>query len=289
MQPIIFCDWIPFAPAAGGAGRPAAAPASIRSRPEFHFMVMTDSTQTLPSQTTRALLELRNLILNGELASEERLSELTVAARLNVSRTPVRAALQRLAEEGLLEEIVGGGYAVKTFTERDVQDAIELRGTIEGMTARFAAERGASPMLLAKAHELIDAVDEILRQEEVSEEDFERYIQINEQFHKLLIVMSDSELLAREFNRMTRLPFASPSGFVKAQVRAPHAHLILTLAQEGHRAVIEAIELRQGQRAEALMREHARLALRNLRYALADDKAIKRIHGGALIRMVADI
>ncbi len=237
------------------------------------------------NQTTRTLLELRDQILNGDLAPNERLSELGVATRLGVSRTPVRAALQRLAEEGLLEEIIGGGYAVKTFTELDVQDAIELRGTLEGLTARFAAERGASPALLARAHELVDRVDSITRQPEISEEDFERYIQLNEQFHKLLILMSGSELLAREFDRMTRLPFASPSGFVKAQLHAPEARLTLILAQEGHRAVIEAIEGRQGHRAEALMREHARLALRNLRYALANSKAIRHVQGGALIRM----
>ncbi|WP_269498466.1 GntR family transcriptional regulator [Castellaniella sp. S9] len=247
-------------------------------------MAATDFPSSTPNQTTRALLELRNLILNGELAPNERLSELAVVERLGVSRTPVRAALQRLAEEGLLEEIVGGGYAVKTFTERDVYDAIELRGTLEGMAARFAAEHGASPVLLSKANEIVAAVDRIIGQAEITAEDFERYIKYNEQFHKLLIAMSGSELLAREFDRMTRLPFASPSGFVKAQVDAPQARLILTLAQEGHRAVVEAIELRQGDRAESLMREHARLAHRNLRYALANRTAIRLVHGGALIQ-----
>ncbi|MER1968273.1 GntR family transcriptional regulator [Castellaniella sp. GW247-6E4] len=247
-------------------------------------MASTDFPQSTPNQTTRALLELRNLILDGELAPNERLSELAVVERLGVSRTPVRAALQRLAEEGLLEEIVGGGYAVKTFTERDVHDAIELRGTLEGMAARFAAEHGASPVLLAKAHDIVSAVDQILDQATITAQDFERYIKFNEQFHKLLIAMSGSDLLAREFDRMTRLPFASPSGFVKAQLDAPQARLILTLAQEGHRAVIEAIELRQGHRAESLMREHARIAHRNLRYALANHKAIRLVHGGALIQ-----
>ncbi len=250
-------------------------------------MASTESPSSTPNQTTRALLELRDLILNGELAPNERLSELAVVERLGVSRTPVRAALQRLAEEGLLDEIVGGGYAVKTFTERDVYDAIELRGTLEGIAARFAAEHGASPVLLSKAHEIVAAIDRIIGQAEISVEDFERYIKYNEQFHKLLITMSGSELLAREFDRMTRLPFASPSGFVMAQVDAPESRLILTLAQEGHRAVVEAIELRQSSRAESLMREHARLAHRNLRYALANRSAIRLVHGGALIKAPA--
>jgi GntR family transcriptional regulator of vanillate catabolism len=247
-------------------------------------MTANDAPQASGNQTERALLELRNLILEGDLAPHERLSELTMVERLGVSRTPVRAALQQLAHEGLLEEIVGGGYSVKTFTERDVQDAIELRGTLEGLAARFAAEHGVSPVLLARAHEIIDAVDPIVALPSVTTEDFEHYIHLNEQFHKLLITMSGSSLLMREFDRLTRLPFASPSGFVKAQIDAPQARLILTLAQEGHRAVIEAIELRQSGRAESLMREHARLAHRNLQYALSNRKLIDRVHGGVLIQ-----
>ena len=53
-------------------------------------------------------------------------------------------ALVRLEEEGLLEAIPSGGFMVKAFTERDILDSIELRGTLEGLAARFAAERGVS-------------------------------------------------------------------------------------------------------------------------------------------------
>lgn len=240
------------------------------------------------SQTTRALLELRNLILNGELQPNERLSELAVVERLGVSRTPVRAALLRLSEEGLLDEIPGGGFAVKEFTERDVHDAIELRGTLEGMAARFAAEHGASPALLAEARDVVASIDAIIDNVGSDPADFTRYVQLNERFHNLLITMSGSDLLAREFERMTRLPFASPNGFVRAQALAPESKLILTIAQEQHRGVLEAIELRQSGRAEGLMREHARLAHRNLRYALGNRDAIRHVQGGTLIRNKRD-
>ena len=54
----------------------------------------------------------------------------------------------RLEQEGLLAALPNGGYAVRTFSERDVSDAIELRGTVEGLLARVAAERGAAPVVL---------------------------------------------------------------------------------------------------------------------------------------------
>ncbi|WP_369942427.1 GntR family transcriptional regulator [Xanthomonas medicagonis] len=246
-------------------------------------MNATPPFRSSAAQTTRALLELRDLILGGALAPGERLSELAVVERLGVSRTPVRAALQRLCEEGLTTALPGGGYAVKAFSERDVHDAIELRGTLEGLAARLAAERGASAADLQHAHALLARLDTVLASE-LGEDDFADYVQCNERLHAVLIAMAGSDLLAREFARTVQLPFASPNGFVMAQAALPQARLILTLAQDQHRQVVDAIERRQGARAEALMREHAHLAQRNFRYALDDQRAIDRVHGGTLIQ-----
>ncbi len=91
------------------------------------------------SQTVRAQLRLRELILGGELTPGARIPELALVERLGASRTPVRAALGRLADEGLLEPLPNGGYAVRDFSVGDIQDAIELRGTLEGLAARLAA------------------------------------------------------------------------------------------------------------------------------------------------------
>ncbi|KAA9171131.1 GntR family transcriptional regulator, partial [Delftia sp. BR1] len=86
------------------------------------------------SQVIKAQLQLREMILAGELPAGERIAELTVVQRLGISRTPVRAALMRLEQEGLLEAMAGGrGYRVRLFSEADVADAIELRGTLEGL------------------------------------------------------------------------------------------------------------------------------------------------------------
>ncbi len=53
-------------------------------------------------------------------------------------------ALVRLEEEGCWRRFPSGGFMVKAFSERDISDSIELRGTLEGLAARFAAERGVS-------------------------------------------------------------------------------------------------------------------------------------------------
>ena len=88
------------------------------------------------SQTVKALLSLRELILSGELRAGRTHLRAAIVDRLGVSRTPVRTALVRLAEEGLLEPIPSGGFAVKAFTERDIFEALEIRGALEGLAAR---------------------------------------------------------------------------------------------------------------------------------------------------------
>ncbi|MFG1279849.1 GntR family transcriptional regulator [Xanthobacter autotrophicus] len=236
------------------------------------------------SQSVNTLLRLRELILSGEMRPGERVSELSVSDRIGASRTPVRAALMRLADEGLLESLPGGGFAVRSFTERDIRDAIEVRGTLEGLAARIAAEQGVAEGTLADLRDTIARIDGLLGDDRGIEVTFAEYVVLNEQFHTLLAEAADSSIIAQSLGRAAALPFASPSGFLQAQSVLPEARLILTLAQEQHRAVVEAIANREGTRAEALMREHARLARRNLELALRDRAILQRIPGGALIR-----
>jgi GntR family transcriptional regulator of vanillate catabolism len=235
-------------------------------------------------QAVKAQLALRELILGGELKAGTRIAELWLVERLNVSRTPVRLALVRLAEEGLLDALPSGGYAVKDFSEGDIIDAIELRGTMEGLAARLAAERGVSPVLIAEARACLERIDAALATPELTDETFSIYVQENACFHALLSEMAGSPLVARQLAKVTALPFASPNGFVMAQAVGPHARDILVVAQDQHHMVIEAIVQREGGRAEALMREHARIARRNLQQALQSHKTLHLVPGASLIR-----
>jgi GntR family transcriptional regulator, vanillate catabolism transcriptional regulator len=118
---------------------------------------------------------------------------------------------------------------------------------------------------------------------EVTEEGFARYTTLNARFHGLLVGLADSPLIARQLARSAALPFASPSGFVMAQALLPDSQRLMAVAQDQHRCVVEAIEAREGARAQAIMQEHARLAARNLRLALASDGALGAVPGNALI------
>jgi len=235
------------------------------------------------SQTVRAQLALRDMILSGRLRASERISELQAVEITGVSRTPVRLALVRLEDEGLLQAIPSGGFMVKAFSERDILDSIELRGTLEGLAARFAAERGVSARSLEPLKECLAEIDQLVRRDPVSEEAFSSYVTLNARFHALLTELSGSAPVIRQIDRVAALPFASPSGFVMAQSALPEAHQILLIAQDHHRIVVDAIENREGGRAEAVMREHARLAARNLRLALRNRGHLELLPALALL------
>jgi GntR family transcriptional regulator, vanillate catabolism transcriptional regulator len=131
-------------------------------------------------------------------------------------------------------------------------------------------------------------IDGLISREPLSVEAFSTYVALNARFHALLTELSRSPPLIRQIDRASALPFASPSGFVMAQSALPEARQILLIAQDHHRVVIDAIENREGARAEAIMREHARLAARNLRLALRNKTPIDLLPGLALIKTATD-
>jgi len=244
---------------------------------------MTPNEEGTP-QSLRAILRLRQMLFDGEFVPGARMSELPLVERIGVSRTPLRLALSTLAHEGLLELLPPGGYAVRAFTLGDVEEAIELRGVLEGTAARFAAERDAAPAgPVAAMRELDEQLDPLVH--DSSYESFTRYVDLNERFHALLLEAAGSPVLSRAVAQVVALPFASPSAFVLAEAELPESREILVVANHHHREIVRAIERGEGSRAEAVAREHARLARRNLEIVIANREVLRAIPGHALLQL----
>jgi GntR family transcriptional regulator, vanillate catabolism transcriptional regulator len=231
----------------------------------------------------RAAIELREKIVSGELPGGMRLFEVPLASTLEISRTPVREALSRLVEEGLLERLPNGGFVVRRFGYTDVVDSIELRGVMEGTAARLAAERGVAPAALARISEVVRQLDACFGPGPDAV-DFDAYSELNERFHLMLAGLAGSEVIRREVERASALPFASPSAFLPNRTEIVAFRRSLWSAQEQHKEIVGAIAAREGTRAEAIAREHARTARRNLEYIFAEDpELLTKIPGLALI------
>ena len=113
--------------------------------------------------------------------------------------------------------------------------------------------------------------------------DFDRYVALNAEFHEMLAGLSGSAIAKRELDRAKQLPFADPSAFLTAQAHIPAFRASLFIGQAQHRAIVAAIEMREGARAEALAREHARLARQNLEFVMTDRRLVERVPGLMLV------
>ncbi|HEX6994456.1 MAG TPA: GntR family transcriptional regulator [Gammaproteobacteria bacterium] len=234
------------------------------------------------SQTGRALLGIRECVLRGEFSRGERLSEVAISERLQMSRTPIRMALERLAHLGLLEVGAKGGFFVREFTVADVRDAIEVRAVLEGTAARLAAERLSHDSELDRLRRLRDRIDNL---SELSVTSLGLYMDCNEAFHSTIIELSKSPILKRMIEQVMSLPFASPNAMVFSTPMLDPTQRTLAVALEQHRALVEAIANREGTRAEHLAREHARLGRIAFDRVLSTPGLLDSVPGGPLINV----
>jgi DNA-binding GntR family transcriptional regulator len=185
--------------------------------------------------------QLREAIVTGELAPGAPLIEMNLAAQYGVSRTPVREALRRLEQDGLVEH-GKRGMQVRTRSPEEILEIYEVRITLEGAAARAAADRHTALDLLRieQIHETMVAA---------STEDPERLASANRRFHEAMWSMSHNATLIDLLERL-------------------HAHLLryreTTLSYPGrwsavldeHRQLIEAIKAGDRDRAGRIAEEH---------------------------------
>src|ERR1700730_10751947 len=131
--------------------------------------------------------QIREAILGGAIGAGERLNEVRLSKTLAVSRTPVRAALQALAGEGLLDYAPNRGFTVREFPLSAIVDAYDIRASLEGVAARFAAERGLSPEENAVIERSLLAGDRLLERGSFEAGDLTLYREINGDFHDALL------------------------------------------------------------------------------------------------------
>jgi GntR family transcriptional regulator of vanillate catabolism len=114
-------------------------------------------------------------------------------------------------------------------------------------------------------------------------------LDLNEQFHSEIVKLAKNPMLRRALDQVTTVPFAAPSALVFVRSKLPKAPQGFAISHEHHRAIVEAIELRQGARAESLAREHSGAGRKNVEVALSDASILSGVPGGALIRIPAAV
>jgi len=193
---------------------------------------------------------LREAILGGEYAAGARLNEVRISQTLAVSRTPVRAALQALAGEGLLDYAPNRGFTVRAFPLSEIVDAYEIRGALEGVAARFAAERGLSEADRAVIERCLADGDQLLSRGAFGPGDLTTYRAINGGIHDTILGAARNRMLAEMIRICHHVPVSSSRNVIAFE------HRDVRRRHDDHHRIYEAILAREPWRAELLMREH---------------------------------
>jgi GntR family transcriptional regulator, vanillate catabolism transcriptional regulator len=194
--------------------------------------------------------QIREGILGGSIRAGERLNEVRLSKTLDVSRTPVRAALQALAGEGLLDYAPNRGFTVREFSLDAIVEAYDIRGSLEGLAARFAAERGLSPEENTVIQRSLLAGDRLLDRGAFEAGDLALYRDINGDFHDTLLAAARNRMLAEMIRICHHVPMSSSRNIIAFE------HRDVRRRHDDHHRIYEAIMAREPWRAEMLMREH---------------------------------
>lgn len=175
---------------------------------------------------------LRDQILSGQIDTKTKLTETKLAEKLNISRTPIRAAIARLTEEGLIKD-----KYVTVPTETDIRHIFQVRSILEGFAANYCADFMSQEAL----RHLKNCV------KVAQEQDGEQRLKANYEFHQIIVEETHNPEIVKIIDRMQSIIY-----LMRKTVTLQHRpHLI-----DEHQQICQAIEAGDGAKAESLIKSH---------------------------------
>ncbi len=211
-------------------------------------MIVNERTRSREAEVYEIL---ESEILVGKHRPGAALTEMSVSTRLGVSRTPVRAALHRLAEEGLVEITPNKGAVVVGVTVNDLIDTYKIRMRLEGLASYMAAERISEE----DKRELIEAVE--LAEFYVARGNADHLRDLDTAFHSIIYRSSGNRMLAKILSELHR-----NIGTYRRMSLAVEGRLERSI--EEHREILKAILEGDANKADALTSMHIERAMNNM-------------------------
>ena len=191
--------------------------------------------------------QLREAIQRGDFVPGERVLEEGIAGKFKISRTPVREALRRLEDEGLLVHLAHEGLTVAKLDYQMVMELFIVRDALESTAARMAAQFASAPEL--------EMLVDMTRQEQDLADSAEKMASHNRRFHAAICMMAHNRYLSKTLGVLSdSLALLSTTSFSLPERRLK--------VLEKHLAIVEAINARDPERAEAAASSHIHSAHR---------------------------
>ena len=187
---------------------------------------------------------LRDAILTGKLVPGERLMENQLAEKLGVSRTPVREALRMLELENLVELVPRKGAQVLDMSEKDIVNILEVRSALEGLATSVACKKMTKEDLQQLKNMEVDF------EKAVAENDVERFVDIDEDFHDLIFAATENDKLINIFRNLRIQLYR----YRMAQAKNNETSMSTIVAH--HRSIIRAIENHDAEEGASIAQGH---------------------------------
>lgn len=192
----------------------------------------------------------RELIQSGELISGQLYSEVALSRDLDISRTPLRSAIQRLEKEGLVTRLPQRGFQVNQFSIEDIQELFDIRKAIEGFAVETLALKGGGPEL-TELKRYIRLQDQ---KTDNGEENLRPFLETDREFHETLVhALKNSRLVEMYADLRQSIALSAMKRFKLTGQRSQ------SLSE--HRDIIGAIEARDPVAARKAIYRHIDSAL----------------------------
>lgn len=195
-------------------------------------------------------------IRSGEIVPGQRLKDIEWANRLGVSRTPVREAMRKMQQEGVLMPLAQGGYEVRPTSRRDLIELYRCRAALEALAAEEAAER-FDEATAKQFEDLVARCDGA-----IARGDLDAAFSLNTEFHTAIIESSGNSHLKGLLETLRKLVLFYRSALLHMSRNDSKSKALylerLRVKQAHHRDILLALKARDGPRAARSMRQHVR-------------------------------
>ena len=203
-------------------------------------------------------------IARGELAPGQRINEPDVAARLGVSRVPVREALRELASTGLVASRKHAGVFVRVLAPKEVADLYDLRSVLDGHAGVRVASLAERPR-----RALVKALNgwQVQMKAGAQRHDVQAYYRANLAFHWAIVEAADNDALSQTYRGVVQLLHLS-------RLKNLARDTGMQASMREHTQIIDAIAAGNPRRAQSLLAGHVTASHTRLRELLADDASV---------------
>ncbi len=230
---------------------------------ELFDLLWGQERSAMPTVVDHAYEEIWKRVIMIGGSKEQRLSDVTLAEQLHISRTPVRQALERLVQEGLVRSDPRRGFWTRTYTAQDIHEIYELRGALEVLAVRLAAPHLNPQDLKAQ----LDALYAI--RAELDTHPVLRFLQIDLRFHLLITRASHNGRLIHSLSLLR----SQLSMFQMQDTSYPQR---MEIALNEHERILQALLAGKVDEAATCLGEHIQHAMNSV---LADIFSEKKPNG----------